>query len=84
MLTSTVLLFFKSVIFSVINPLGQSIEAEDVTNTFPSFSNLPVQYINKKESSSSSNSIIEPASPPEALFITNVDFIFLKNYITIF
>lgn len=49
MLTSTILLFFKSVIFSVINPLGQSIEAEDVTNTFPSLANLLVQYINKKK-----------------------------------
>lgn len=43
MLTSTILLFVYRLIFSVINPLGQSI---DVTNTFPSLSNLPVQYIN--------------------------------------
>lgn len=84
MLTSTILLSVYRVIFSVINPSGQSIQSVDVTNTFPSFSNLQVQYINKKESSSSSNLIIEPASPPEALFITNFDFIFLKNYITIF
>lgn len=49
MLTSTVLLFFKSVIFSVINPLGQSIESVAVTNTFLSPASLQVQYINKKE-----------------------------------
>ncbi len=84
MLTSTILLFVYRVIFSVINPLGQSIQSVDVTNTFPSLSNLQVQYINNKESSSSSNLIIELASPQKALFITNFDFIFLKNYITIF
>lgn len=46
MLTSTILLFVYRVIFSVINPLGQSIQSVDVTNTFPSLSNFPVQYIN--------------------------------------
>lgn len=46
MLTSTILLFVYRVIFSVINPLGQSIQSVDVTNTFPSLSNLQVQYIN--------------------------------------